>query len=79
MVVLIVNILCLVIMTPLFCISVAMKPVQLAVLAACLCAVSAGWLPERLVKKYAMKKVRAFPFNNYGWEISQLAPKMIAN
>ena len=34
-----------------------MKPVQLAVVAACLCAVNAGWLPEKVVKKFAMKKV----------------------
>ena len=39
-------------------VAAAMKSVQLAVLAVCLCAVSAGsWLPEKLVKKFAMKKV----------------------
>ncbi|KAF0303240.1 hypothetical protein FJT64_024820 [Amphibalanus amphitrite] len=53
-----------------------MKSVQLAVLAACLCAVSAGWLPEKMVKKFAMKKIYA---DCFGKEVmSSLREEMYA-
>lgn len=53
-----------------------MKPVQLAVLAACMCAVSAGWLPEKLIKKYAMKKIAE---DCFGEElVSELKQEMYA-